>query len=132
VPVIAPAPAPAAPTDAEAGSTPKSEGESLATRSDPTGARAPTRYGTIDLFVDPWAEVWLGNRKMGDAPVKGLRLPLGRHRLRLVNPLQGRETALTVDVPGTHPYRATLSPKRWGEEGSQPAAPASASGARPR
>jgi len=37
---------------------------------------------------------------------------VGRHRLKLVNPLQGREAALTVDVPASHPYRATLGPKR--------------------
>lgn len=67
-----------------------------------------TRYGTIDLFVKPWANVYLNGRKIGEAPVRGLRLPYGSHRLRLVNPVQKRATEITVEVPSTRTYRVSL------------------------
>jgi hypothetical protein len=70
-------------------------------------APAP-RFGTIDLHVDPWAIVYLDGRQIGEAPVKGLSLPLGRHRLKLVNPVQHRQMTLAVDVPAKHAYRVKL------------------------
>jgi serine/threonine-protein kinase len=66
------------------------------------------QYGSIDLSVVPWADVYLGARKVGEAPVKGLRLPIGRHRLRLVNPIRGRQTEIDVEVPGKELYKAKL------------------------
>jgi hypothetical protein len=70
-------------------------------------AAAP-RFGTIDLHVDPWAVVYLDGRQVGEAPVKGLSLPLGHHRLKLVNPVQHRHMMLAVDVPARHAYRVKL------------------------
>jgi serine/threonine-protein kinase len=70
-------------------------------------APAP-RYGTIDLHTDPWALVYLDGRQIGEAPVKGLSLPLGRHRLKLVNPVQHRQTTVAVQVPAKHAYRVKL------------------------
>jgi tRNA A-37 threonylcarbamoyl transferase component Bud32 len=70
-------------------------------------APAP-RFGTIDLHVDPWALVYLDGRKIGEAPVRGLSLPLGRHRLKLVNPVQRRQMTLNVEVPAKHAYRVKL------------------------
>jgi hypothetical protein len=70
-------------------------------------APAP-RFGTIDLHVDPWALVYLDGRKIGEAPVRGLSLPLGRHRLKLVNPVQHRQMTLAVEVPAKHAYRVKL------------------------
>jgi tRNA A-37 threonylcarbamoyl transferase component Bud32 len=69
---------------------------------------AAPRYGTIDLHSEPWALVYLDGKQVGEAPVKGLSLPLGRHRLKLVNPVQHRHATITVDVPGKHAYRARL------------------------
>ncbi|HVU53255.1 MAG TPA: PEGA domain-containing protein, partial [Polyangia bacterium] len=70
-------------------------------------APAP-RYGTIDLHVDPWAVVYLDGRQIGEAPVKGLQLPVGHHRLKLVNPVRHKQMMLAVDVPAKHPYRVKL------------------------
>jgi len=72
-----------------------------------TLAAAP-RYGTIDLHVDPWALVYLDGRQIGEAPVKGLSLPVGHHRLKLVNPVRHKQMMLAVDVPAKHPYRVKL------------------------
>jgi serine/threonine-protein kinase len=70
-------------------------------------APAP-RYGTIDLHVDPWAVVYLDGKQIGEAPVKGLSLPVGHHRLKLVNPVRHKQMMLAVDVPAKHPYRVKL------------------------
>ena len=67
-----------------------------------------TRYGTIDIHAEPWANIYFRGRKVGVTPKRGLRLPVGRHRLELVNPVQGRKTSIVVDVPGSHPYKVTL------------------------
>ena len=57
------------------------------------------RFGAIDLYIDEgWAEVYLHGKRIGRAPAKGLRLPVGKHRLRLVNPPSGKETQLDVVV----------------------------------
>jgi hypothetical protein len=66
------------------------------------------RYGTIDLHVDPWAVIYLDGRQIGEAPVKGLSLPVGHHRLKLVNPVRHKQMMLAVDVPAKHPYRVKL------------------------
>ena len=66
------------------------------------------RYGTIDLHVDPWAIVYLDGRQIGEAPVKGLSLPVGHHRLKLVNPVRHKQMMLAVDVPAKHAYRVKL------------------------
>ena len=50
----------------------------------------------------------LDGRQIGEAPVKGLSLPLGRHRLKLVNPVQHRQMTLAVQVPAKHAYRVKL------------------------
>jgi hypothetical protein len=70
--------------------------------------RAVERFGAIDLFIDQgWADVYLKGKKVGRAPVQGLRLPVGHQRLRLVNPPSGKQTWLDVDVSDTdtHYYR---------------------------
>jgi eukaryotic-like serine/threonine-protein kinase len=66
------------------------------------------RFGTIDLHVDPWALIYLDGRQIGEAPVKGLSLPVGRHRLKLINPVQHRHMMLVVEVPAKRPYRVKL------------------------
>jgi serine/threonine-protein kinase len=74
----------------------------------PPVVRRELRYGKIDLFVQPWANVYFHERKIADAPVQGLRLPLGHHRLTLVNPVQHRQLIVEIDVPSAHPYRFSL------------------------
>ena len=69
---------------------------------------AVLRTGTIDLHVDPWAVIYLEGRKIGEAPVKGLSLPVGHHVLKLVNPVRHKHALLAVDVPAKHAYRVKL------------------------
>ena len=66
------------------------------------------KYGTIDIYADPWANVYFRGRKVGVTPQRGLRLPVGRHKLKLVNPVKKREKSVVVDVPRAQPYQFTL------------------------
>lgn len=55
--------------------------------------------GAIDLHIDDgWADIYAKGKRVGRAPVKGLRLPVGNHRLRLHNPRTGGEAFLEVEV----------------------------------
>jgi len=61
--------------------------------------RSTVVYGTIQLYIEgSWANIYLGNTKIGQAPIKALRLPVGTHRLRLYNPVSEREKFLPVTV----------------------------------
>jgi len=61
-------------------------------------AMAP-RQGAIDLYIDDgWAEVYLGGKRIGRAPAKGLKLPVGRHKLKLVNPPSKKSKVIEVVV----------------------------------
>ncbi len=66
------------------------------------------RYGTIDLYAEPWAHIYFRGRKVGTTPKRGLRLPVGHHRLELVNPVIDRKTEIEVDVPGRKPYQVAF------------------------
>jgi len=73
--------------------------------------KGTTVFGHIDLHIDDgWAEVYLRGKKIGRAPARGLRLPLGKHKLRLFNPPSGRERFLDVEVVEgeTRYYRTRL------------------------
>ena len=61
--------------------------------------------GTVEAIqAIPWAKVYLGNRLLGETPLTSVRLPVGEHRLRLVNEPLGVEQAVTVVVrPGANP-----------------------------
>ncbi len=66
--------------------------------------RATPRLGTIQIQVTGevgWGQLYLNGKDVGRAPAKALRLPVGKHRLRLVNPPTGKETTLDVEVAET-------------------------------
>jgi serine/threonine protein kinase len=60
------------------------------------------RYGTIKLRVDPWAYVYFNGKKIAEAPIPSLRLPVGRQKLVLVNDAINKQKTVYVDVPATH------------------------------
>ena len=72
------------------------------TRIERTLRPAPTPTGTIKVSVGDaegplLGDVYLGGKKVGPVGNKGVRLPLGKHRVRIVT-RDGRETSLEVDV----------------------------------
>jgi serine/threonine protein kinase len=58
-----------------------------------------TRYGKIDLIVEPWAYVSWNGQRVSDGSVQGLRLPVGKQKLVLENPALGKSKTVVVDVP---------------------------------
>lgn len=61
--------------------------------------KAAVRYGEINLFIEEgWADIYLRGKNLGRAPIKGLKLPVGSHELRLVNPPSNKEKTLQVIV----------------------------------
>jgi serine/threonine-protein kinase len=72
------------------------------------GLERPVRYGKIHVYAEPWAYIYFRGRRVGETPKRGLRLPVGRHRLELVNPVQKRKTRIWVDVPREEPYQVAL------------------------
>ncbi len=58
--------------------------------------------GTVDVIqAIPWGKVFLGNRFLGETPISSVTLPVGRHRIRVVNEPLGVEKTVTVEVrPG--------------------------------
>jgi hypothetical protein len=46
--------------------------------------------------------VFVDNRKVRDTPVD-MKLPVGKHKLKLVNPETGKTESLTITIEGTKP-----------------------------
>jgi serine/threonine protein kinase len=55
------------------------------------------KRGTLEVRVDPWAEVWVDGTRLGTTPV-GRKLAPGRHRVKLVNNVLGKEETVTVKI----------------------------------
>jgi serine/threonine protein kinase len=50
-----------------------------------TVAPGPKPTGRLFLNAIPWAKVYRGKKLLGETPIENLRLPIGKHKLRLVN-----------------------------------------------
>ena len=61
--------------------------------------------GVVDAIqAIPWAQVYLGERFLGDTPLSNVRLPVGEHRLRFVNEPLGVDRVEKLLVrPGKNP-----------------------------
>jgi hypothetical protein len=62
---------------------------------------APTPNGSITInVIDSWGEVYLGGKKIGEAGLgaRAISLPVGKHRLRVVNPQTSKAATLDVEV----------------------------------
>ena len=67
------------------------------------GAVAPVapKNGRLEFRIRPYATVFLDDRKLGDTPLPAVSVPLGKHKLRLVNPAFGKDVELTIVIhPG--------------------------------
>ena len=114
-PVVPPPAVPAAVPDAGAAAPPAAAPDAAPERVPDEGTDRPSgrpRFGTVDIFSDPWADIYLGKKKIGTAPQRGIKLPYGKHRLRLVNPVQSRSTYVTVTIPASRPVRVSLPSER--------------------
>jgi len=67
------------------------------------------RMGTINLQVDPWAYVYFNGKRIAEAPKAGIVLPVGKQKLRLVNPALHVEKNVVVDVPARGVGKASFT-----------------------
>ena len=67
-----------------------------------SGAAAALAPGTLIVAVKPWASVWVNGKAYGETPVH-IKLPPGRHRVRIAN--QHLSRTVTVAITSA---RATL------------------------
>jgi hypothetical protein len=67
------------------------------------------KLGSINIQATPWAHVYVGGKLRGTTPLAGLRLPIGQHKITLVNPELDVRRTVTVTVPHDEPYLFRLS-----------------------
>jgi hypothetical protein len=65
----------------------------------------------VNINALPWAEVWLGDRKLGDTPIAALALPLGVHQMVFKHPSLG-ERRETVTVAAGGPVRVSVDMRK--------------------
>jgi serine/threonine-protein kinase len=94
VPIDAPAPV-EVPVDAAA----PDAGQKVAT---PTRTTQAEHSGRLVVRAFPVLTVFVDNRKVRDTPVD-MKLPVGKHKLKLVNPETGKTESLTITIEGTKP-----------------------------
>ncbi len=58
------------------------------------------RNGKLSLRVRPYATVYLDDKLLGDTPLPSISVPLGKHKLQLVNPTMGKVTLEVNIKPG--------------------------------
>ena len=97
LPVTVPAP-PAPPSQAE---PPAADARTGSTS--PPLRRPPRRdIGFVNIYVGPWADVFVDGKRVGTTPLRALALPAGRHLLRLTNPAaKPREMVVQVTAGQT-------------------------------
>jgi len=74
----------------------------------PQGRDAPGGMGFLSVDTMPWSKVYLGGRLLGTTPLGNVRVPVGRHTLRLVNPERGERT-IGVTIVADQTKRVSMS-----------------------
>ena len=65
----------------------------------------------VNVNALPWAEVWMGDRKLGDTPLGSLSLPIGVHELVFRHPSLG-DRRETVTVMAGKPIRVSIDMRK--------------------
>jgi serine/threonine-protein kinase len=54
--------------------------------------------GKLSLQTTPWSNVYFGKKNLGETPLVNVELPVGRHRLKLVNDEKKLSTTIEVEI----------------------------------
>lgn len=104
-PPLAARPAPASDTAAivDAGVPIPAKPEPVSSKTPEPAAIKPQARGRLTVHVDPFADVWIDGRFASTTPLDNLALPVGKHRVRLVNEAGARDETIvvTIDVAQT-------------------------------
>jgi serine/threonine-protein kinase len=65
-----------------------------------TPTEAVKAKGKLSLRIRPYATVFLDDKPLGDTPLPSLAVPVGKHKLKLVNPTLGTVTLEITIKPG--------------------------------
>jgi hypothetical protein len=63
--------------------------------------------GTVNINAQPWAEVWIGQRRIGETPIGNLALPIGSHEVVFRHPQLG-ERRQAIQVTTGAPVRLSV------------------------
>jgi PEGA domain len=63
--------------------------------------------GTLSVNAQPWGEVWIDGKRIGETPIGNLTLPIGNHELIVRHPQLG-ERHLTVAIGTSAPARVGI------------------------
>ena len=67
------------------------------------------KTGRLELRIRPYATVYLDDRKLGDTPLPVISVPVGKHKLRLVNPAFAKDVELSITIkPGDNLVKHNL------------------------
>lgn len=67
------------------------------------------KTGKLELRIRPYATIYLDDRKLGDTPLPPISVPVGKHKLRLVNPAFGKDVELNIVIkPGENIVKHNL------------------------
>jgi hypothetical protein len=67
--------------------------------------------GTVNLNAQPWAEVWVDNRRVGETPIGNLSLPIGPHEVVFRHPQLG-ERRQAISVTAGTPVRLSVDMRK--------------------
>jgi|CXWL01.1.fsa_nt_gi serine/threonine-protein kinase len=105
VQVLTPAPAPKIVRFPDVPALPIAQGPALAPTVDAGNGRATPgkpalNKGKLSLDTEPWTQVYLGKKFLGDTPLVEKKLPVGKHTLKLVNESEGIDSQIEVIIKG--------------------------------
>ena len=73
------------------------------------GKPVAAKTGRLELRIRPYATVYLDDRKLGDTPLPVITVPVGKHKLRLVNPAFAKDVELSITIkPGDNLVKHNL------------------------
>jgi serine/threonine-protein kinase len=96
-----------APTgDKPAGKKPAGKKPTAAASSSSTATTTGKGFGRLSLSSEPWSDVSIDGNPLGQqTPVLGVRLPAGRHVVRLSNPHYKIERTIVVEITASEETR---------------------------
>ncbi len=67
------------------------------------------KNGKLEFRIRPYATVYLDDRKLGDTPLPAMTVPVGKHKIRLVNAALSKDVELNVVIkPGENVVKHNL------------------------
>ncbi len=67
--------------------------------------------GMVNLNAQPWAEVWIDNKRVGETPIGNLSLPIGPHEVVFRHPQLGEKRQAISVTPST-PVRVSIDMRK--------------------